>query len=797
MRLFLPVLMVAGLSAVSAGAAAAQTVRGAVLQEDSGAPIQGAMVVLVDDDGVAVASTLSNEAGRFLLRAREPGRFRLRVQRIGFRDAESPVLSLDAGATVEREIIAAPAAIVLEGITAQARRRCVVRPADGLAVATLWEEARKALAAAALTDESRLYRFNVLHYTRRLDLGNRVLEQNNRHRTGHGGASPLVSMPAEHLLSRGFIEEDDSVTLFYAPDANVLLSEAFLDAYCMRLAEQEVDGLIGLTFEPAERRGPPAVRGTLWLDRSTLELRHLEYRYTRYPMPEGPSDRVGGRVEFEPLPNGGWIVRRFWIRMPVAERQAMPWRAAGQRTRLVMVGFIEDGGEVMEIAGAGGAPVRGAELASVTGVVFDSVAAVPLAGAVVELIGTEYTTTAGEDGRYGLAELPVGEYSLTFSHPRTALYDLEPPEIPLRVGSAAALVRDLFVPATAGRQGLFAQCPARPGPPVPGEGGILTGRVVDEFTGVPLPGAVVTLTWRRTLQEDVDSTTSEPVSRTVEAMDGSFVACWVPDGSTLIATASHVGRTGTATRLDALGAAGHAELELALQVTGPQPVALHLQDWESGRAIRDAVVLLPELGLRGVSDRSGRVTFDAVRPGTHELRIEHIAYGTHVRDVDVGAEPASFEVRVPAAAIALDGIEVTVRSALEAVRRTRGVRVNVMTRTDIARLELTAEHVGHLAMRFPGLKFTETFHGEGGVRSGVCIENLRGASMGTADPCVLVVVDDIPVREPAILMSLSPSAIESIEYINALEAGPRYGTLSTAGVLLVYTRGNGPYRSSR
>jgi hypothetical protein len=350
-------ILTVALLAVSASAAA-QTVHGAVLQQDSREPVQGAIVALLADGSVVHGSTLTDDEGRYFLRARGQGRFTVRVQRIGFRDTATPAFELAAGVTVERDVLVAPEAIVLEGITARGRRRCVARPADGAAVATLWEEARKSLHATALGRER--YRFRLEHYTRRLALEDlRVIQERRSYRSGQAGSSPLVSVPAEQLLTRGFIEDTDSATMYYAPDAHVLLSDGFLDAYCFRLARErpESDGLVGLSFEPVSRRGPPAIQGTLWLDRATFELRHMEYRYTRVVLPEGPVNRIGGRVEFEALPNGIRIVRSFWIRMPIA---VIRQQSIGtlRRSTVVMTGIAEEGGRVLSVTDVGPAVRR-------------------------------------------------------------------------------------------------------------------------------------------------------------------------------------------------------------------------------------------------------------------------------------------------------------------------------------------------------------------------------------------------------------------------------------------------------
>lgn len=775
-------------SLLTPAALAAQAVRGGVYQSDTGEAVAGAMVVLIDEAGAPRTSGLTNEAGRFALNARTAGNYALRVQRIGFQDVFTERFHVAAGATVERDVRVAPQAIVLEGITAEARRRCVTRPRDGLAVATLWEEARKALAAAAYTELESRYRFRVNYYRRDLDLNSlRVRREEMRGRVGFAEGSPFVSLPAERLLTEGFVSLADTASFYYAPDAHVLLSDGFLDAYCFRIAEQgtQPDHLIGLAFEPADRRGPPAVQGALWLDRRTFELQHLEYGYTRVPAIDGPTHRLGGRVEFERLPNGTWIVRRWWIRMP--QLQAVTARrAGGPRATLRITALHEEGGEVAEVTAASGARVRASAAASLSGVVFDSAAGIPLKDAVVEIVGTERGAVADDAGRYRLEDLPEGRYDVTFSHPRTALYGFEPRPVTVTVGRDAEMSLDLGIPLRMRGAGLLSACPRDV--VVTGAAGVLRGTVRDEYTAAAVPRAQVTFSWE-------DGATGEVASRTVTAgADGRYIVCGLPEGAPLDARVRVDGRSADHAGVAGPGLAGFAERDLTLSLTDPQPVTITLIDHESGSPIRDAEVALPSLGLRAVTNRRGTVSFAAVRPGTHEVRIDHLGYGTHSRDIVMGTEPEVLEVRVPARAIALQGIEVTVRSAIQEARRTRGTRINVMDREEIARLERTAEHVGHLAQRIPGLRLTETYHGFSGLRSGICIRGHRGTTGSGAEPCVVIILDGLPLADTDVLLALGPDAIEAIEYINPIEAGPRYGTVAgQVGALLVWTRGNGPY----
>lgn len=353
------IAVLSGLLLLGGTSLAAQTVRGVLTEEGSARRISGALVLLLDADGRQASGSLTDEQGRYQIRASAAGRYTLRIQRIGFTTTTGGPFELARGSVVEWPMSVAPLAIDLAGVAVEVRRRrCVLRPEEGLALATLWDEARKALTATAFTQTEGLYRYRIRQYERDLEaLTLRVRDEQSRTRSGYF-RSPYVSLPAGDLLEGGFIQRTPRNAFYYAPDAGVLLSDEFRDAYCLRLTEGE-EGMIGIAFEPAERaRRSVGIAGTLWLDRETFHLAHLEYRYLGTEHLSGDVRRVGGRVEFEALPTGAWIVHRWWIRMPAVASYASPRLVAGDEGRSVITGFREEGGEVLQIFRSDGSPVR-------------------------------------------------------------------------------------------------------------------------------------------------------------------------------------------------------------------------------------------------------------------------------------------------------------------------------------------------------------------------------------------------------------------------------------------------------
>jgi hypothetical protein len=108
---------------LSAAGAAAQTVRGTVIEEDAGDPLPGVRVSLLDDAGLPVDSTRTDTAGTFLLRAPRPGRFILHFEIEDYLGTTDQPPYLDAGAEVERRI----ALRLVSGAAARVMREVIQR----------------------------------------------------------------------------------------------------------------------------------------------------------------------------------------------------------------------------------------------------------------------------------------------------------------------------------------------------------------------------------------------------------------------------------------------------------------------------------------------------------------------------------------------------------------------------------------------------------------------------------------------------------------------------------------------
>lgn len=330
--------------------ASAQTVRGLLRDSVSRGPIVGAFLTLVDERGIERARAITTSAGEFTLTVPAAGTYRLRSKRIGFKPYVSRPITLDPGQTVSFNAAVDPIPVALEQVVVAGDRQCNVDA--GASVAALWEEVKEALAAVAWTSHAPGYWYDVTQFEREVFAGNYKPGLDSTWRNTGFYEVPFRSAAAEQLESDGFVVVDQDGWTYYEPDAEVLLSDPFLRTHCFesKIGKGDTQGLVGLGFSPARGRKLPDISGTLWIDQTSGELRHLEFRYER--LPQGVNaPKAGGRVEFMRVPTGAWMVRDWIIRMPIAEAGRTP---TGGGTLVRVIGYRERGGSAMEIKTAAG-----------------------------------------------------------------------------------------------------------------------------------------------------------------------------------------------------------------------------------------------------------------------------------------------------------------------------------------------------------------------------------------------------------------------------------------------------------
>lgn len=797
--------LVLALSAAAVGEVAAQAILVRVTAEATGQPLQGALVSVTSGPSGTRATALSDAAGRARFVDLAPGAYAVRAELIGHATATRAGVAAGPGEATVVELRLASRAIELEGLSVDGEERCRVRPEEGLRVAAVWDEARKALEAARLTARENVYQYRTREYTQDLEESGRVVDQSTRRSVAYL-ATPYRSLPAEELVADGFVQEvDDEAggTMYYAPDADVLLSDVFLDSHCFRLrrGENEDAGRVGLAFQPVRGRDVPDISGTFWIDAGTSELVRLDYAYVNLD-PDVTFRDVGGEVRFQRLPDGSWIVPEWSIRMPRLARA----RDFQGRPIVRQAGLRVAGGTVLTVREPGGGTVLTASTATLEGVVLEEISSEPVEGARVHLAGTDEAAVTGADGRFRFVELVPGRYDVSFDHPAMAPYGLEPETEVVEATAGTVSSVQLRMPSQLSLVGRACadELDTRP----PGTS-VLVGRVLDRGTGMPLSGAEVTIRWTdfdlRIYPGAAGTTRGDRASGDLVGIraagdglvattgaDGTYRACVVPENTRLDLEArwGPFEATPDTARIPVdAPALGH---DLYVGVAARTTVVGLVREWSSERPVADAEVRLRPVdaaeGSRAtvaVADAEGRFVAEDASPGRWIVEAGSLGYATVTDTVEVrDGRINHVTVRLPEAALEVEGLTVEVEARVERLdatgfyqRQRAGSGVFIDQDQVESRVALRASD---LLMNRPGIQVLDAPGQRGGGRQ--ILSGGRGCPIAIYVDGARVFGDlDDVVR---------PNDIAGLEVFRSpAELPTEYtGTGSQCGVLLVWTR---------
>jgi hypothetical protein len=258
----------------------------------------------------------------------------VRVRRIGFR----PFLSDPVKLPFKGELLlhVETEKIVLNSMIVSASAQCGAIKRDAQTLSTVWDAIAIALRASQLTSADLSTLGSMRTYTRELGRNGEVISA----RTSVlpiTNKRPFGVPDPSSLLTLGYVRGNEaSGWEYFAPDETVLLSDDFAATHCFKVLRDSRNrsGQIGVAFEPVPRRKQSDIRGVLWVDEKSAELRDVRFVYvnagilTRF--------KPGGFARFRRTASGTWIVNEWQLSMPKLE--------VGLRDQIEMAGSVENGG---------------------------------------------------------------------------------------------------------------------------------------------------------------------------------------------------------------------------------------------------------------------------------------------------------------------------------------------------------------------------------------------------------------------------------------------------------------------
>lgn len=400
--------------------AGAQRVRGVVV-DGASQPVPGVAVMLVDETTSRVAGrALSTDSGTFRLGPVTPGAYHLSTLRIGYAPTNGPSFAVPASGETTQRIVVSGVQIRLDTVRVVGRGVCGTQRDSAAATFAVWDQARAALTATQLTGGGRALVANTVRYERELDEDERTVRGQSVLVRVDSASEPWRSLSPDALHRAGYVTTvpGDS-TIFTAPDIETLLSEVFAEDHCFRLQASPDATRVGIAFEPIPARDRIAeVRGTLWLDRRTSELREMEYAYANL-RPAIVAEIAGGSMQFARAGNAGWIISGWSIRMPVLTASS-----TGFESRRVGVAAPEPRLTGVHVSGGKSASIQAGKdtiwkhpPVSLMVIVVDSVTKAPIANADVSLDESRVDALTDSSGRAILANLRIGNQTLRVHTP--------------------------------------------------------------------------------------------------------------------------------------------------------------------------------------------------------------------------------------------------------------------------------------------------------------------------------------------------------------------------------------------
>jgi hypothetical protein len=282
-------------------------------------------------------------------------------------------------------------------------------------------------------------------------------------------------------------------------------------------------------------------------------LRNLEYRYepatgNRAQAVSSGAESATGRIEYRRLDNGGWIVNRWLIRVPVQKDERgniLSFNEAGgnltvRSTRVARTtSFWEVGGDVRAVLDPSDAAfAQQGEIGAVRGSVITGPNRLGVPNVEISVAATSPSahprkTTTGKDGGFAFDSLSEGDYILTVSSASLDTLNTLISPVSLRIG--ASTLQTVTITTPSAEEGRAALCSA-----TNSSATIIHGFVTDSATAQRITGARVEAYWLSGTIRNIGGGLASSVHQRVTLTDssGKYVFCGMEPTTRLLLSAS-------------------------------------------------------------------------------------------------------------------------------------------------------------------------------------------------------------------------------------------------------------------
>ena len=773
----------------------AQTVRGTVLSA-TGEPAAGALLLLVSSNDSVTSRTVASARGEFRFTTRNIGEYRVRVLRIGYRPWTSAPFALNAGETNPFRFTLDDAHVTLATIVTEARTQCRILNASQAATSTAWTQVQTALITAQLTSSARAFAATTVNYSRLFDRQNRVSEQFVTVDTSRV-TQPWQSESPDSLHKSGYLTVDGDSLTYIAPGLDALTSPLFLQDHCIKISAVRDSLLLGIDFEPTPaRKRLPEIKGTVWVNRKSSELRRIDFSLTNVSKVQ--ESHAGGELTFVQLANGSWAVARWRIAMPLLVQRKMP--TGNFDPEILMHGLREVGGE-LSLAMDRADTLYSRPALVLEGIVSDSVTSAVLPYAQVEIVGSALHATTDTLGRFTIPNLVGSAHTISVQTSVLQRAGLAfKTQVVLWQGQGTINLR---VPN--GITGTSRDCGLSASASEPSDGAI-AGTVFHSGDTATMAGARVQAVWREVTVRRSTTNGFESVTKRLDTKTdalGAFRLCGVPYNTTVTVYAATT--SGLSGHSAAMSPAAGQVLKVDIAVYNKRAVVGgvrgYIQNAETKQPIQFARVEFPALGLTTHSGADGRYQLPQMAVGSHTLTVRQLGYGPLDATINIERNTLTEHNIFLTKVQSLDSVVIEATMAMHSFEEHRAVGIGrFLTRDDLAKREQRS--LSAVFQDFSGAAIMSGTGTNAFVARARGPQSLSGAELhvgekGTKPACYAhVYIDGKPYylgREGDRLFNLNSMSVNEIEAIEFF-AGPaqtplEYSNLkATCGVIVIWTR---------